>query len=111
MGALSFCGNCCGGGKLSFADPEGKKPFDWKKLPEGGEEPFEVKFLCVGDSQVGKSTLLQSYQANHFVESVDGSKDLSIEVTFEERKVKIEGVELASGDEGKDDRVTKYKDM
>ena len=101
MGALAFCGNCCGA--------ESKAPFDWKSLPANGN--YEVKFLCVGDEKVGKSTLLQSFQQGQFTETVEESqRDVTKEADFDERKVQVHGEELATGDDKKAERLEKYKD-
>lgn len=106
MGACSFCSND-GNGKLTFGQTGADKPFDFSKLTE---EKTEIKFLCVGDSKVGKSTFLQSYSQGQFVETTEEKSDLTIEKEFYEKKVQIVGEELPCGENEKKNRQDKYKD-
>ena len=104
MGACAFCSSSSSG-PLHFGGPGGDIPFDWKLLKDA---KTEIKFLCVGDSQVGKSALMQSYLKESFVGTPVQESKFDVEKEFGGKKVQIKGEELPSAGAEKENRQKKY---
>ena len=107
MGACAFC-NSSSSGPLYFGAPGADLPFDWKLLPA---TKTDIKVLFVGDSQVGKSALMQSYLKNSFVSTPVQAAPFDVEKEFgENKKVQLKAEELSAADGEKDNRQKKYAD-
>ena len=104
MGACAFCSSSSSG-PLFFGAPGADIPFDWKLLTAA---KTDVKFLCVGDSQVGKSAMMQSYLKSSFVGTPVQEAPFDVEKEFGGKKVQVKGEELPSADAEKENRQKKY---
>ena len=90
---------------MFFGAPGADIPFDWKLLTAA---KTDVKFLCVGDSQVGKSALMQSYLKSSFVGTPVQAAPFDVEKEFGGKKVQVKGEELPAAEGEKENRQKKY---